>query len=126
VGAACAALGHTQLQTSLTYAVIIGALFGLCFWWGFGERADSPGAGLIWGLGFVMGRFHRVQSELPERGHARFQRRGDDARARRSMRRGYPATVKALESQRGPSCSAVSCRPHIMRSTLKLLVSKMF
>jgi hypothetical protein len=53
VGAVCAALGHTQLQTSLTYAVIIGALFGLCFWWGFGVRADSPGAGLIWGLGFA-------------------------------------------------------------------------
>jgi hypothetical protein len=53
VGAACAAVGHTQLETSLPCAVLIGALFGLCFWWGFGERADSPGAGLIWGLGFA-------------------------------------------------------------------------
>jgi hypothetical protein len=53
VGAVCAAVGHTQLETSLPYAVLIGALFGLCFWRGFGKRADSPGAGLIWGLGFA-------------------------------------------------------------------------
>lgn len=53
VGAACAALGHTQLETSLPYGVLIGATFGLFFRWGFGERADSPGAGLIWGLGFA-------------------------------------------------------------------------
>jgi len=51
VGAACAALGHTQLETSLPYALLIGATFGSFFWWGFGERADSLGAGLIWGLG---------------------------------------------------------------------------
>jgi hypothetical protein len=53
VGAACAALGHTQLETSLPYALFIGATFGFFFWWGFGERADSPGAGLFWGLGFA-------------------------------------------------------------------------
>lgn len=53
LGAACAALGHTQLETSLPYALLIGATFGLFFWWGFEERADSPGAGLIWGLGFA-------------------------------------------------------------------------
>ena len=53
VEAACAALGHTQLETSLPYVLLIGATFALCFWWGFGERADSPGAGLIWGLGFA-------------------------------------------------------------------------
>ena len=53
VGAACAAIGHAQLGTSLPYALLIGAIFGLFFWWGFGERADSSGAGLIWGLGFA-------------------------------------------------------------------------
>jgi len=53
VGATCAALGHTQLETSLPYALLIGATFGFFFWWGFGERADSPGAGLIWGLGLA-------------------------------------------------------------------------
>jgi uncharacterized membrane protein YagU involved in acid resistance len=53
VGAACAAVGHTQLETSLPYALLIGTTFGIFFWWGFGERADSPGAGLIWGLGFA-------------------------------------------------------------------------
>jgi hypothetical protein len=53
VGAACAALGHTQLETSLPYALLFGTTFGFFFWWGFGERADSPGAGLIWGLGFA-------------------------------------------------------------------------
>lgn len=53
VGAACAALGRTQLETSLPYALLIGTTFGFFFWWGFGELADSPGAGLIWGLGFA-------------------------------------------------------------------------
>ena len=53
VGAACAAIGHAQLGTSLPYAFLIGAIFGLFFWWGFWERADSSGAGLIWGLGFA-------------------------------------------------------------------------
>src|ERR1700741_1837401 len=53
VGAACAAIGHTQLETSLPYAFLIGAIFGLFFWRGFWERADSSGAGLIWGLGFA-------------------------------------------------------------------------
>ncbi len=53
VGATCGALGHTQLETSLPYTLLIGATFGFFFWWGFGERAESPGAGLIWGLGFA-------------------------------------------------------------------------
>jgi hypothetical protein len=53
VGTACAAIGHAQLGTSLPHALLIGAIFGLFFWWGFWERADSSGAGLIWGLGFA-------------------------------------------------------------------------
>src|SRR5271165_1055562 len=53
VGAVGAALGRVPLETSLPYAALIGASFGFFFWWGFGERADSPGAGLIWGLGLA-------------------------------------------------------------------------
>src|SRR5271168_2202244 len=50
VGGVCAALGRAQLTATLTHSILFGALFGLCFWWGIGKRAYSPGAGLIWGL----------------------------------------------------------------------------
>lgn len=52
-GAVAAALGRAQLGASPAQSVIFGALFGLLFWWGFRKRTDSPGAGLIWGLGFA-------------------------------------------------------------------------
>ncbi len=45
-------LGHAHLGTSLALGAAFGAAFGLCFWLGFGKRANSPGAGLIWGLAF--------------------------------------------------------------------------
>src|ERR1700689_2025039 len=53
VSGVCVMLGHTQLATTPADSFIFGALLGLVFWWGFGNRANSPGAGLIWGLGFA-------------------------------------------------------------------------
>lgn len=53
VSGVCVMLGHTQLATTPADSFIFGALLGLLFWWGFGNRANSPGAGLIWGLGFA-------------------------------------------------------------------------
>ena len=53
VSGVCLMLGHTQLATTPADSFIFGALLGLIFWWGFGNRANSPGAGLIWGLGFA-------------------------------------------------------------------------
>jgi len=52
MGAFAAALGRAQLGATPARSVIFGALFGLFFWWGCSKRADSPGAGLVWGLGF--------------------------------------------------------------------------
>ncbi len=53
VGGGCLMLGHTQLAATPGQGFIFGALLGLLFWCGFGKRANSPGAGLIWGLGFA-------------------------------------------------------------------------
>lgn len=53
LGACAAALGRAQLEATPAQSVFFGALFGVFFWWGFSKRADSPGAGLIWGLGFA-------------------------------------------------------------------------
>ncbi|HME12151.1 MAG TPA: hypothetical protein VKF79_04785 [Candidatus Acidoferrum sp.] len=53
VGAAFAALGATRLAETSAHAIAFGAAFGLLFWWTCGKRTHSPGAGLIWGLGFA-------------------------------------------------------------------------
>jgi hypothetical protein len=53
VGAGCAALRHALFATHLLQGALWGALFGLVFFVAFAERAHSPGAGLIWGLGFA-------------------------------------------------------------------------
>ena len=53
VGGGCVMLGDTQLAATPGQGFMFGALLGLLFWWGFGKRASSPGAGLIWGLGFA-------------------------------------------------------------------------
>jgi hypothetical protein len=45
VSGVCVMLGHTQLATTPADSFIFGALLGLLFWWGFGNRANSPGAG---------------------------------------------------------------------------------
>jgi hypothetical protein len=52
-GAACAVLGSAQLGIAPAHAALLGGAFGFCFWLFFGKRADTPGAGLIWGLGFA-------------------------------------------------------------------------
>lgn len=53
VGGAFAALGAARIMQSTAHCVVFGAVFGLVFWLGFGERSHSPGAGLIWGLSFA-------------------------------------------------------------------------
>jgi hypothetical protein len=53
VGGGCVMVGHAQLAATPGQGFMFGALLGLLFWWGFGKRANSPGAGLIWGLGFA-------------------------------------------------------------------------
>jgi hypothetical protein len=53
IGAVCAAIGSGQIGETPLHSAVIGGLLGLCFWLGFVKHADSPGAGLIWGLGFA-------------------------------------------------------------------------
>jgi len=53
VGAAFAALASKQITAPTWQCIIFGALFALIFWLLFGKRTHSPGAGLIWGLGFA-------------------------------------------------------------------------
>jgi hypothetical protein len=53
VGAICAALGHPQFATHVLASIVWGAIFGLFFFLAFAQKAHSPGAGLIWGLGFA-------------------------------------------------------------------------
>ncbi|MGA8224239.1 MAG: hypothetical protein WB780_21510 [Candidatus Acidiferrales bacterium] len=50
-GGICGAFGSAAIGASTSHTIIFGAIFGLIFWWGFGKRAESPGAGMIWGLG---------------------------------------------------------------------------
>jgi uncharacterized membrane protein YagU involved in acid resistance len=49
-GAGCLALG----QASLTTGVLFGSLYGLAFALLCSQRAVSPGAGLVWGLGYAL------------------------------------------------------------------------
>jgi hypothetical protein len=52
-GVGCGTVGHSLVGISLEYGVLFGAAFAIVFFLGFGKRAHSPGAGLIWGLGFA-------------------------------------------------------------------------
>lgn len=52
-GVGCGAVGHSLVGISFEYGVLFGAGFAVVFFLGFGKRAHSPGAGLIWGLGFA-------------------------------------------------------------------------
>jgi len=49
-GAVCLALGWANLVTGVLFGVIYGALFALLA----GPRANTPGAGLMWGLGYAL------------------------------------------------------------------------
>src|SRR5262249_45192250 len=44
----------TAIQTSLATSVLLGAMYGLFFALLSSRRATSPGAGLLWGLGFAL------------------------------------------------------------------------
>jgi hypothetical protein len=50
-GGICGVFGSAEIGAATSHTILFGAAFGLIFWWGFGKRAESPGAGLIWGLG---------------------------------------------------------------------------
>jgi hypothetical protein len=52
LGASGGLLKSAVLTTSLLRGGLLGAIFGLAFGLFFARRATSPGAGLIWGLGF--------------------------------------------------------------------------
>jgi hypothetical protein len=52
-GVGCGTVGHSLVGISFEYGVLFGAGFAVVFFLGFGKRAHSPGAGLIWGLGFA-------------------------------------------------------------------------
>lgn len=52
LGASGGLLQSVVLKTSLLSGGLLGAAFGLAFGLFFARRATSPGAGLIWGLGF--------------------------------------------------------------------------
>jgi uncharacterized membrane protein len=51
VGVLGGALGSIPLGSSLSHSLLIGGIFGLIFAVFFRQRANTPGAGLIWGLG---------------------------------------------------------------------------
>ncbi len=51
LGAVGGALRSALLTTSLAHGVLLGSFFGLAFGLFFAQRATSPGAGLIWGVG---------------------------------------------------------------------------
>ena len=53
VGATCAALGGHLVGATPLRGSVFGVFFGFCFCILFQKRAISPGAGLIWGLGFA-------------------------------------------------------------------------
>jgi uncharacterized membrane protein YagU involved in acid resistance len=48
------ALRSALLPTSLAHGLLLGGLFGLAFGLFFAQRASSPGAGLIWGVGSAL------------------------------------------------------------------------
>jgi hypothetical protein len=52
-GVGCGTVGHSLVGVSFEYGVLFGAGFAAVFFLGFGKRAHSPGAGLIWGLAFA-------------------------------------------------------------------------
>jgi uncharacterized membrane protein YagU involved in acid resistance len=54
LGAVGGALQSALLTTSLAHGILFGGLFGLAFGRFFAERATSPGAGLMWGLGSAL------------------------------------------------------------------------
>src|ERR1700746_960193 len=54
LGAMGGAARSALLTTPLTHGVLLGGLFGLAFALFFAQRATSPGAGLIWGLGSAL------------------------------------------------------------------------
>jgi uncharacterized membrane protein YagU involved in acid resistance len=51
LGALGGALRSALLTTSLAHGLLLGSFFGLAFGLFFAQRATSPGAGLIWGVG---------------------------------------------------------------------------
>src|ERR1700741_1863892 len=54
LGAVGGAARSALLTASLAHGVLLGGLFGLAFGLFFAQRATSPGAGLIWGLGSAL------------------------------------------------------------------------
>jgi hypothetical protein len=54
LGAVGGALRSALLTTSLAHGILLGVLFGLAFGLFFAQRATSPGAGLIWGVGSAL------------------------------------------------------------------------
>src|SRR5258708_5635582 len=54
LGAVGGALQSALLTTSLAQGILLGGLFGLAFGLFFAQRATSPGAGLIWGVGSAL------------------------------------------------------------------------
>ena len=54
LGAMGGALRSALLTTPLAHGVLLGGLFGLAFGLFFAQRATSPGAGLIWGVGSAL------------------------------------------------------------------------
>ena len=53
VGILGGAMCMVIVQASLVTGPVLGGLYGLLFALLCSERADSPGAGLIWGLGYA-------------------------------------------------------------------------
>jgi uncharacterized membrane protein YagU involved in acid resistance len=54
LGAAGGAARSALLTASLAHGLLLGGLFGLAFGLFFAQRATSPGAGLIWGVGSAL------------------------------------------------------------------------
>jgi uncharacterized membrane protein YagU involved in acid resistance len=54
LGVVGGALRSALLTTSLAHGVLLGGLFGLAFGLFFAQRATSPGAGLMWGVGSAL------------------------------------------------------------------------
>jgi uncharacterized membrane protein YagU involved in acid resistance len=54
LGAMGGAARSALLTASLAHGVLLGGLFGLAFGLFFAQRATSPGAGLIWGVGSAL------------------------------------------------------------------------
>ncbi len=54
LGAAGGPVRSALLTTSLAHGLLLGGLFGLAFGLFFAQRATSPGAGFIWGVGSAL------------------------------------------------------------------------